>query len=306
MNISDSVNKRILHVCNCEYDYFLRKPYVVGVGLGYKIARGINTLQKCIKVFVEKKVTIDELNEGQLIPLIYKGLLTDVVETGCITSSSLTQRIRPVLCGYNISPVSKEFGGTMGCVVTDGKFYYILSNNHVIALNGKYPIETPIIQPSGKFHGKAPEDTIAELSKYIPMKPSKRSEIFENFVDCAIGKVTRRSQISTKLAFVGRIKGVVFPKIGKKVQIVGAFSERRYGQINALGVSTNIQFDGKKYLFKNQIFTTKMAQPGDSGSILLDDNINAVGMLMSGSKSLDVFNSITTVLSSLNVRIVTG
>src|SRR3712207_9183614 len=83
----------------------------------------------------------------------------------------------------NISPLIGSPSGTLGCLVTDGKFIYLLSNCHVLATNGDSLLDCPILQPGRKYGGNDPEDKIAKLSKYIEPKyitptssPENRSE----------------------------------------------------------------------------------------------------------------------------------
>ncbi|AEB75584.1 hypothetical protein [Clostridium botulinum] len=301
-----SLTEKILYISNMEYKFFLNKANVIGVGLGYKIKNGFCYYKECIKIFVTKKIAENKLSDNDLVPKCFKGIETDVNEIGFQSMYSLRDRKRPVTGGYNISPTIGAESGTLGCIVTDGKYYYVLSNNHILASNGKTPINCPIIQPSRKYKGKDPNDIIANLSKYIIIKKSTPTEVEENFVDCAIAKITRRSYISTKITFLGRIKGTKAPRLYEKVQKVGCTTELTQGQISSIGTTIITDIMEEQTLFKNQIITNKMASGGDSGSILLDKNMNAIGLLMSGGSSSNTYNPISAVLDSLNVKIVVG
>src|SRR3712207_616041 len=103
----------------------------------------------CIQVFVSKKIPQNQLNSNDMIPLIYKGIPTDVKETGQFKACYLIERKRPVLGGYSISTnMNNEVSGTAGCVVTNGVSKFILGTNHVLANSNVLPIKTPIIQPA--------------------------------------------------------------------------------------------------------------------------------------------------------------
>ena len=56
-------------------------------------------------------------------------------------------------------------------------------------------------------------------------------------------------------------------------------------------------------VFEEQILTNDMSDPGDSGSLVLDEANHAVGLLFAGSSSVTVINPIDAVLSSLNITI---
>src|SRR3712207_8306530 len=114
------LEQNIANICNCEYTYFLNKSNVVGVGCGYKIKKGFYTNQLCIQVFVSKKYPENQLNSNDMIPLMYKGIPTDVKETGNFDACSLNVKIRPALSGYSVSANMSEIAGTLGCLVTNG------------------------------------------------------------------------------------------------------------------------------------------------------------------------------------------
>lgn len=57
-------------------------PNVVGVGIGTKIINGISTERKCVKIYVQKKVSKSKLQKNELIPQKLDGVETDVQEIG--------------------------------------------------------------------------------------------------------------------------------------------------------------------------------------------------------------------------------
>ncbi|KEI10488.1 hypothetical protein Z957_01760 [Clostridium sp. K25] len=303
------IEKTISYICNCEYKYFLNKSNVVGIGCGYKIKNGFYTNQLCIQVFVRKKLPLNELNTNDLIPSTYKGIPTDIKETGGFTACSLTQKIRPTPGGYCISnEYNTDYSGTLGCLVKDNKHLFLLSNNHVLAMMNKLSLGTKIIQPSGHFGGDSKTDTIATLSKYIEIKFIEDRGIYFNYTDCSIAKIIDKSLVSPEIALVGIPKGITTPELNKNVKKVGAISELTTGVITSIHNTITVDYYTikKSAIFKEQIVTTKLAESGDSGCILLDENNNAIGLLMSGSENVSTFNPIDTVLKELNVNLVTS
>lgn len=299
------IQKKILYICRYEYTYFFNKSNVVALGLGYKVKNGIISSKECISIFVNNKLSLHELLPNDIIPSTYNGVITDVIDSGPITASSLTNKIRPALGGYSIGPIKGAPGGTFGCLVTDGKYYHVLTNNHIIVDKKITKIGMPIIQPT-VVDGGTIEDEIAKLSLYIPLKPQTSTSSPENLVDCSINKITKRSLVSTKIAFLGRPKGTALPYISDDVMKVGRTSELTKGSIISIGATAKLTIDEAKYLFVNQIITTRMSSDGDSGSVLFDKNINAIGLLIGASNSQSLFNPIDAVLDSLKVKIVTG
>ncbi len=62
----------------------LRKPNVVGVGIGYRQRGGQPTNEVSIVVSVKKKVPAAQLKGGDQVPASIEGVPVDVVETGVI------------------------------------------------------------------------------------------------------------------------------------------------------------------------------------------------------------------------------
>lgn len=297
----------ISNICECEYSYFLSRPNVVGVGLGYKMVRGFYTEQKCIAVFVTRKVPCNELLSNEIIPNCYKGFPTDVKECGMPVCNSLTARVRPLINGYSVGNILINNSGTSACLVSD-KYIYILSNNHVFALNNTAPIGSVILQPSVQDGGTIKKDVIGHLNRYIPIKFIEGSTEPENIVDCALCKVISRSFVSPKIAFVGIPKGAVKAKLDENVKKVGRTTEMTTGEIRYLSSTFRVSCVGvgKNALFKKQIVTTRMGQAGDSGSLLLDESNHALGLYLGSTSAITIFNPIQEVLDSLKVKLVTA
>ncbi|KEI00193.1 trypsin-like serine protease [Clostridium botulinum] len=308
MNKICSVEEKISYICMKEYKYLLNKRNVVGVALGYKTTNGFYTCQKCIAVFVIKKLAINELDSNQLIPKYYNGIPTDVVQCDKPKFDALTAKVRPVINGYSISNILQDdTAGTCGCLVHD-KYLYILSNNHVFASNNRAEIQTSIIQPSIYDGGKNPKDVIAHLYRFIPIKFIEGDKKPENQVDCAIAKVISRSFVSSAIAFIGVPKGISKAILLQKVRKVGRTTEETYGKVTYTNGTIIVQTEvkGKEALFTNQIITSKMTTGGDSGSLLVDEDLNAVGLCMSSTNQNTIVNPIESVLNSLKVKLVTG
>ncbi|AYF55237.1 hypothetical protein DFH04_07795 [Clostridium novyi] len=271
------------------------------------MVKGFYTKEKCITVFVTKKVSCNELTDSKKIPSCYKGFQTDVKECGMPICDSLTERVRPLLNGYSIGNILVNAYGTSGCLVKD-KYLYILSSNHVFALNNDAPIGSTILQPAVEDGGKIQKNVIGHLSRYIPISFIKGSIEPENIVDCALCKVINRSFVLSDIAFIGKPKGVALPRLNENVTKVGRTTERTTGKVNYLSATFKVdcsRHSTRMALFKNQIVTTRIGQGGDSGSLLLNENNYALGLYMGSSRYLTIFNPIQEVLDSLKVKLVT-
>ncbi|MCD3195812.1 hypothetical protein G8S49_11680, partial [Clostridium botulinum C] len=85
---NSEIEENIVNICHCDYKYFLNKRNVVGLGLGYKVKNGFHTNQLCVQVLVSRKFPENEININDKIPSMYKGIPTDVKETGYFRACS--------------------------------------------------------------------------------------------------------------------------------------------------------------------------------------------------------------------------
>lgn len=60
----------------------MRKPNVVGVGIGFRTRGGQRAEEVCIVVSVKKKMPASQLSRDDLIPMSIDGVPVDVIETG--------------------------------------------------------------------------------------------------------------------------------------------------------------------------------------------------------------------------------
>ncbi|CAG7839850.1 hypothetical protein CLOHAE12215_01265 [Clostridium haemolyticum] len=310
MNQENLIENGIRYICNSNYEYFLRKKNVQGIGLGYKKINGKCTFRKCISVFVSKKLSSNNIAREDLIPSYFNCIPTDVVETGIFTTCALNKRIRPVQCGYSIGPVGVGIYGTLGCLVRNRreKAVYVLSASHALNPLGKVSFGTPIVQPGVLDGGSIRSDVIANLIRSTNIQYIGTFSKPVNTVDAAIAKVSNISIVSTTIAIVGKdVKEIASPKIGEKVFKVGRTTGFTEGSITETDVTQIINSSGKKALFKNQIAAGVKSDNGDSGSVLLNSNMNPIGLLMGTSQSTvySVFNDMKNVTLALNVEVIT-
>lgn len=302
------ISKRtyIRNICQHKFNDFFNKKNVVGIGYGEKLTNGFYTGETCIKVLVTTKESYNELHPVHRIPSMYYGIKTDIIETGPISASSTIRKNSPMLCGSKFGPANVYSSGTAGCIVADNSNYYILSNNHVIACENALKLGTPILYPCLIDNGVYPNDTIAYLSKFIPIKFSNPVDKIINIVDGALAIITDLSLVARKIAVVGSIRGLIDPKINLSVKKFGSITELTTGVIIVTDATLKIEFSSQKVAaFKDQIITSKMSDKGDSGSILLDQFNSAIGLLCADSKNITVYNPIRKVLEALNVDIIT-
>lgn len=217
---------------------------------------------------------------------------------------SRTSYSRPV-CGGTSCGIGSVGAGTAGCVVYDPTTSdkYILTNNHVGAasssIQNKYATEGDIIYAPGLLDSSGIKYPIGRLHKYIPF-----DETAMNLVDCALVKPNSPNDISEEIVGIGQLTGYIEPNEGMRTTKSGRTSSITEGDITDYNASIEVDFGNRVIRFANCIVTTPQGLPGDSGSILIEKSSNkATGLLFAGSDQITIYNRISYVLNSLNVKI---
>jgi len=153
MNTTLEVKERI------KYN-FMARANVVGVGIG----------EEGVTVMVTQKLPLPALDTKDIIPKVILGQPTDVIQVGEIRALSDTGKWRPAPGGVSIGHY-KITAGTFGAPVQDEETgeLLMLSNNHVLANSNNAEIGDPIYQP-GPYDGGNANDTIARLSRFVPIQ----------------------------------------------------------------------------------------------------------------------------------------
>lgn len=300
--------ERILEESKAE---ILKRPNVVGVGIGYKTRGGRTTDALSIVAFVSKKLPLGELAESDVVPPRVGGVDTDVVEVGRIRPLSQPmpapnprQKTVPVQPGCSIGHYLVT-AGTLGAIVRDNRSgaALLLSNNHVLAngsngSDGRCAAGDPILQPGAYDGGEYPKDTVARLNRFVPLRPTA------NRVDAAVASPASGLALNNEIMGVGWIRKLAEALPGLPVIKFGRTTELTRGTVKAIHVSTNpIGYDGFSAAFEDQIFLSPMSAGGDSGALILTQANGAVGLLFAGSDAVTIANPMRYVLDELEVHI---
>ncbi len=174
------------------------------------------------------------------------------------------------------------------------KEVYLLSNSHVFADLRKEIVDEHdlILQPSpGESANSRP---IAELTNFA--HPKLENDVNEaNFVDAAIAKLFRQQTHKTLIPMIGAIKGFAEKKtveIGEISRKFGRTTGYTAGKIFSIYLDIWIKYDrtGQSSFFKNQFLVEpdkpnyeKFVEKGDSGSLLVDGENYASGLIFAGA-----------------------
>jgi len=251
------------------------------------------------------------------------------------------QKQRPAPGGVSVGHYETT-AGTLGVVVRDratGK-PLILSNNHVLANTSsgdddRARLGDPVLQPGRYDGGRLDDDVIGFLDRYIPVHLTSpeascplargaeraanrllrgllrnyqikllRSSRNGNLVDAAVARPIEREAVSMDILGIGEVKGTREASLGQLVQKSGRTSGVNSGEVRVVGASIKVSMgEMGDALFVDQIITTPMAEPGDSGALLLDQDGYALGLLSAGSDRISVASRIDNVLDSLDLTL---
>lgn len=314
----------------------LARRNVVATGVGYKVAQGSRTEELCVVCSVTRKLSVAQLASRDVVPASIDGIPTDVVQTGRIRAlQSRTGRHRPAPGGISIGHGSIT-AGTLGCLVKKDGMLVILSNNHVLANTNDAEAGDPILQPGPIDGGRFPDDHIADLTAFVPINfrepeppsrcPTARAVIAalnmlcraigsntryqvvtlateDNLVDAAIATPLEAAIVADEILQIGTIQGVAEADLGTAVKKSGRTTGLTTGEILQVDVTADVDYGGGRTArFRDQLLAGPMSQGGDSGSAVLDDSDNLVGLLFAGSDSTTIINRISHVFSALGVR----
>ena len=329
--------RKLLRSLGVAKERYTGLPNVIGVGVGYKKRGRQDTDEPAILFFVEKKVPVNALGVDERVPRRIGRCCTDVIEVGEIRFLGRTDKLRPALPGSSIGHY-KVTAGTFGAVVRDRETgqLLILSNNHVLAnstdgIDGRSMPGDPIYQP-GVYDGGTEQDLIGHLERFVPIyrfsrsadckvaamgvraanvvlhafRPNYRMRLeklgAENLADCAVARPVDPRQISSEILELGPVKGIVDAEPGMPVKKADGLRGYK-GKVTALHVTLNVSMGSSSDVvrFHDQIMCELKSKAGDSGSLVLDEENRAVGLLFAGSDEFTVLNPIKTVLDKLGV-----
>ncbi|GAW91633.1 hypothetical protein [Calderihabitans maritimus] len=312
---------------------------VIGVGVGYKEVSNRRTDDVAVLVFVREKKARRDLEKDQVVPRKIGSVATDVIEIGEVRFLQRTEKARPAQPGMSIGHYAVS-AGTFGAVVKDKhtKEVLILSNNHVLAnatsgSDGRAKIGDPVFQP-GPYDGGSKEDVIGYLERFTPVVPMvteaecpvaaaatvaanaavriirpgyrvrlEKETRRENLVDAAVARPVRPNLIRPEILELGEVKGTAKAELGMVVRKSGRTTGVTEGIVKALHVNLKVNMGNDVYaMFDDQVITSMDSAGGDSGSLVLDKNNQAVGLLFAGSDRFTVFNHLDHVMNALNIE----
>jgi len=295
---------------------FMNIPNVIGVGFGYKEKDNKRTDELSIIVYVSEKKPLAELNPDERIPSEFRSVKTDVVVTFIDTPLECEDKnyYDPLVCGITISQELTNTG-TLGCFATingdtSRDNFVMLSNQHVLDGLKNDKIYQPLYTAGSFDETKTRTDgeigkinNIGIRTNFAFRYPEDASDVAEGYyIDCATARVN--TSISSccgtncGVKFKVEIKGAI-PIAGVKrlipsdidgpnpyiVRKIGRRTGLTRGKVIVVNAAHGPQND-RKYntiliepLDNNCEGLRKFADHGDSGSVIINEQNEIIGLL---------------------------
>jgi N-acetylmuramoyl-L-alanine amidase/lysozyme family protein len=278
---------------------------VVGVGIGEKEHEGAPTGVMAVKLFVRKKFPVDAVPEAHRLPKSIGGVPVDVEEVGRIvpllTMPNPRQRFDIVPPGCSIG-YDAPMAGTLGALVRNRRGEQcILSNNHVLANEGRLPAGSPIFQQGLLDLSDGDRRKVATLSETMPLASGR--------IDAALARCLDDVSFSNEVLHIRAPNGAIGAREDMVVHKFGRTTSYTVGMVTDLKATMRVEYETQSVVFADQILIKSLtdipfSRAGDSGSLILNRNGNeAVGLLFAGSTTHTLANHITDVLGELGATL---
>jgi hypothetical protein len=286
------------------------------MGVGEKVTSFGRTGELCLKFYVREKLPrtlCSVLVPKEIVTATAGTVITDVEAVGDLRPlADPTDKARPAPAGCSIGLGLAT--GTLGCFVTktgdESKAIYALSNAHVIARDGNASPGADIYQPAKVDSPDSECPPFAQLTQAFPFTFSETE--FANLVDAAIAQVADPGSVDPDIMEIGQVAGLSEARQDMAVKKFGRTTELTFGTVRDVHFRTRLQFEMNRFGsvgsagFRDQILVSRFSDSGDSGSLVLDEDNNAVGLLFAGSDQVSICNKIQNVISALDVEIYNG
>jgi hypothetical protein len=197
---------------------------------------------------------------------------------------------RPLLIGASVGHVDVT-AGTIGGFVERRGATFVLSNNHVLANENLAERTDWVLQRASYDGGRQPAERVARLRFWVTLKKNGT-----NFVDAAIAEIesdVRPDVARLRELINGRDRtlagvGPEFVDAGETVYKIGRTTGPTRGRVTAFDIDNVIvNYDMGNLRFDNQIEiegtgNQAFSDGGDSGSLIVNASMEAVGLLFAG------------------------
>ena len=288
----------------------MRYPGVRDVSVGLKETADRATEDIVFRVQVQEKIARDVLPRDAIIPAEVLGVRTDVVLVPRPIEEDDREKYRPLQGGIQIGNDSSDALGTLGCLAqrNSDRSIVLLSNRHVMlysrppAITSGEKIGQPWISCCCCCKGNIVGDVV--------------DAAYDGLVDCAIARVIDRPGFTNEIQDIGLVFGSA-PLNGAGSTVVVGDRVRKRGRTTGLTVgrvvdplmgtpasSTGRPARTQQIQIRPDTGYSSFSQEGDSGSAVVNDENQVIGLHWGGDGTWSYSCLITNVVSAMNITII--
>nr|WP_321237076.1 trypsin-like serine protease [uncultured Psychroserpens sp.] len=266
-------------VVKLSNDFTIKNDYIIEVGLS-DFTYQYDPVSIPIKTDFNKlisKQTINDFLDKNIVP---------------VESESFALQTKKISGGSSVSyEGSLNKGGTLGALfkLKSGNKIYLLSNRHVIFDSDYNENKNKVVSPA-RIHVSKSLNEINTIGKII-----WSSQKHDDILDAAIAEVNDKTKscidigkycVNNELSF----NGIAKAKIGDSIKKFGKTTGLTYGEIKSINCTVNVSKNIKTpKIFRRQILTSNISDYGDSGSVVINQDNDVVGLLTGGNKTTASF-----------------
>ncbi len=288
------------------YDFIAAKVLgFTGLAIGLKKSRNQFQNYYALVIQVAAKSDMSSFPVPDHLPYCGFSIPTDLTQVTQAISSSL---------GMSISRSNMLSSGSIGFTTSrrNENKLLLVTNFHVACAD--------LMDATPRINSFTTTDSIKEPDVVMPAKGSAGSKIIgriiegrlDRFNDISLVEIDGAVAITNNIQSIGHIAGIqTLNKIKDgfrpgtiTLQMFGAMSGFTTGVIESFSSTQPIRYlNGKLvHTLKGLIQVTRMSQPGDSGSAVVDMNKKLVGILVAADNSFSYLLPIENILSNFNLN----
>ena len=135
-----------------------------------------------------------------------------------------------------------------------------------------------------------------------PRTPSGQAA--QNLVDCAIAEPLNQNDVRNEILNIGPVTQTAEAALGMAVKKMGRTTSFTTGTIQQIDATVTVNYgSNRNATFVDQLITSAMSEGGDSGSAVVNDSNQLVGLLYAGSTTITILNRIQNVFTALGVSL---
>jgi hypothetical protein len=318
MNMLDLGDERLKAIKEAAMGDLFKIPGVDRVGIGLKMVGGSPSGGIAIRVTLIRKKPEAEVPPDQRVPDEIQGIPTDVIEREsasedpsnvCPQEVNDDQKLRPIRGGILLrlhpnQAVPIESQGTLGCMAytLDTERKVVLLSAHHVLLNLGHKVGDRVGQTETcPMYSECCSDHIATVLLGE----------FNNKVDAAFALLDPKIDWCSEIIDIGAVRGTHTIRLSDLLPTGYPVKKRGYRTGLTKGVVTELYLSrrGGRRDFDNGISVDpvppfpQFSCSGDSGSVLLNDNNEVVGLLTLRDGISSIATPIADVEAELNIQI---